>query len=174
MKIHMLMNTAGIIDYLGHHTLKTPINFWLRTNLCYTGPDRSMVVMDESARPLECIHFVNDEWVIFHFNHDDMAYRFLEEFCNFNPIFKHQVKHRVRTEASNTLNDIYCSIAGELMWLASRGICDGMDFHWTITQLSHEDFNEDIRDTEILFSFLDLQTALMFKLTFGGARCSVR
>lgn len=172
MNVHMQIRTVAFYRDQGFN-LKPEVSRWLTQNGCYEGPDRSFVDNDEDARPFETWHNVNDEWAIFYFNHEDMSRRFLAEFADWKPEFNIEVKHRVRTDERVSLDDIYGALAEEFMWLALNGYMDGIDFRWTVTQLSQENFDTDIRDTSLIFAFKDPQPAMVFKLTFGGAKCLV-
>lgn len=153
--------------------LKEDVSRWLTQNGCYEGPDLFFVNDPQDARPFERWDNVNDEWAIFNFNHESMARRFLADFGEWKPDINIEVKHRVRTEERFSLIEIYTALGDEFMWLAKQGKTDGLDFRWTVTRLSQEDFNPDITHTELLFAFKDPQLAMVFKLTFGGVRVPI-
>jgi len=172
MNVHMQLRTVTFRRDNGFN-LKPEVSRWLDHHGCYDGPDLFFVDDPKDARPFAHWDNVNDEWAVFYFNHEDMSRKFLEEFASWDPTFDIEVKHKVRTTSRSSLNDVYGALYEEFMWLAQHGKIDGVDFRWTITQLSEEHFNPNITDTSLIFAFRDKQLAMTFKLMFGGVRVQI-
>jgi hypothetical protein len=155
--------------YQDGFTMRPEVYDWLDRNQGWDGPDRFFVNDSNEARLFETWYNIYNEWAKMIFNHPELAYQFLLEFTNLTPEHKYQVRISVPTHHWARINDIVCSMASELIFLAQRGLVEDKDFVWTMTKMSYEDPDLDEKNSEIVFSFLDLNAALMFKLSWGGS-----
>lgn len=146
--------------------MKKEVYGWLDENKCWTGPDLCFVNDPENARPFERWSNVDNHWALMDFNHPHMAHKFLLKFTNLKPEHCYHARFSTSSNGENSINDIYCGFAAGFMDLARQGLVEDIDFSWLVTKMNHVDSVDD--RLEVVFSFVDRDTALMFKLTYGG------
>jgi len=146
------------VDY---NTLKiqlgTMVSGWLDDYLVWEGVDHDWPDADAGeVRHLQTWVAIDDHWVAFIWNSDEIGTMFKSYFTDWNPSHKHRVIIDGIRYTEGTLNgtDIF-------KWFKERDLANSGDYSFA----PHIDDSTTLATT---FEFKDARIAMLFKLTFGG------